>query len=926
MANKRREPVGYQPFRVRPLLADGLLGVAREDGSASREVAATLFGAASAFGREADRVAERQGERDGQAAALAGAPQVAFDGVATAAPDGGYYNAAFASGPWKDQAKALLRKEEGFRETPYWDVNAQRVGYGSDTTIVGGVPVKVTKGMRITRQQAEADLEYRLTSREGKQVQRQISTVWPGLPEGVKAALASVGYNYGSLPNTVVAAAKSGDLNTLASAVASLGSNPERRQREAALIRASAGGGAPAAIDQVAPAAGSPSGDVPATEAAPAGVQGGNMTVSGGGYRPTGRDTVYGRAYDKAGIAVYWSQLETEMRSTAQQAYMLHGDDPEKLEQVFTDLAREQMREHVFPEIAADYAVGYQRLTEGYMLDARKKQIARQKEADRAGFIERTNELLTTQEQQLAGLEPGSANTAEAIAGSQAAIDAHYDDAVRRGIMSEDDAATAKIAASRNAALRFYERQAEGKTPEEIRDLKKSMQEDFADGGIEGLDGAGWQTLSTRFDQMERNAESEGRQAGAALAQRGEDMANRILQGFEVDQATIGKFLLDANTAPGGQEIAQEALAKIAVAKAMRDLTLPEARAELDARRKALGDNPSDMEIRTFQFGERVLADRKQRLAADPLSYAEQQRDIEPTPMLTEAESPEAMAGIMQTRIGQADTVSDLHGVPPRYLKAGEAKAIATAVKANPEQGAQIAGAIVAGAGDRAAAVLAEFGTDAPVIAEAGTILAAGGSGAAAQDVVRGYSKDAKTKMKPAAEKQLYDREVEGALSVQSRDATRIGRAASAITRARLTDDAIDPDSAEADEIYVQALNEAAGAVYQDGVQYGGFADYSTGYFSSSRVLAPNIIKADRFDDVIGSVKNEDLDIKPLDGVARLRGLVPVAVRGGYAFHDGDPENPRYAQGEDGALFILDIEALAPKIARRMPDAWRILP
>lgn len=915
MANMRREPVGYQPYRARPLLQDGLLGVAREDGSASRQVAGMLFSAATSLGREADRIAERRGEMAGQADALAGGPQVAFDGVPGAEPDGNYYNAAFSGGPWMEQAKALLRQEEGFRETPYWDVNADRVGYGSDTTIVGGVPVKVTKGMKITRQQAEADLEYRLTQREGRQVQRQISTVWPGLPEATKAALASVGYNYGSLPDTVVAAARSGDLNSLADAVASLGSNPARRKREAAMIRAS--GGAAAAIDQVAPPAGSPAAPAPA---------GGGFTVSGGGFRPTGRDTVFGRAYDKAGISVYWSQLETEMRSTVQQAYMLHGDDPAKLEQVFTELAREQMREHVFPEIAADYAVGFQRLTEGYMLDARKKQIAAQKEADRASFIERTNELLTTQEQQLAAMEPGSAHAAEAIAGSQAAIDAHYDDAVRRGIMSADDAASAKITASRNAALRFYERQAEGKTPQQIRELKAAMQADFADGGIEGLDGAGWQTLSNRLDQMERGAASEEKTAGAALAQRGEDMATRILQGFDVDQATIGQFLLDANTAPGGQAIAQEALAKIDVARAMRDMSLPEARAELERRRKALGDNPTDAEIRTFQFGERMLADRKQKLATDPLTYAEQQRDIEATPMLTEADSPEAMAGVMQTRIGQADTVSELHGVAPRYLKAGEAKAIAAAVKANPEQGAAIAAAIVKGAGPRAAAVLAEFGTDAPVIAEAGTILAAGGSGAAAADVVRGYSKDAKTKMKPAAEKQLYDREIEDALSAQPRDAQRIGRAASAITRARLTEDAIEPDSSEADAVYVQALNEAAGAVYQDGVQYGGFTDYSTGFFSSVRVLAPNIIRADRFDDVIASVKNEDLAIKPVDGVARLRGLVPVAVRGGYAFHDGDPDNPRYVQGEDGALFILDIEALAPVLARRMPDAWRILP
>lgn len=920
MANKRREPVGYQPFRVRPLLADGLLGVAREDGSASREVASTLFSAATQFGQEADRVAARRGERDGQQAALNGAPQVAYDGVASPPADGNYYNATFAGGPWKDQAKALLREEEGFRDTPYWDVNAERVGYGSDTTFVGGAPVKVTKGMKISRAQAEADLDYRLTQREGMQVQKQISTVWPGLPEGVKAALASVGYNYGSLPDTVVSAARTGDVGAIASAVEQLGSNPDRRKREAALIRASAGGAA-LAIDRVAPQQGAPAADGPAETPA-----GGGLTVAGGTYRPTGRDTIYGRAYDKAGIAIYWSQLETEMRSTAQQAYMLHGDDPAKLEEVFTELAREQMRDHVFPEIQADYAVGFQRLTEGYMLDARQKQITRQKEADRASFLERTNELLTTQEQQLAGMEPGTTNAAEAIAGSQAAIDAHYDDAVRRGIMAPDDAASAKVTASRNAALRFYERQTEGKTPDQIRAMKAEMQADFADGGIEGLDGAGWQSLSTRLDQLQRNAETGARQAAAALNERGEAMATRILGGYDVDQATLGQFMMDANTAPGGQAIAAETTAKIELARAVRDLPLPQARAEIDARRKALGDNPTDAEIRTFEFGERVLAERRRQLANDPLSYAEAQRDIEPTPLLTEAEDPAGMAAIMRTRLDQAATVSELHGVPERYLKAGEAKALADAVKANPEQGAQIAGAIVSGAGGRAVNVLAEFGADAPIIAEAGSILAAGGSAAAAEDVVRGYGKDAKVKMKPATEKQIYDREAGEALAMQSRDATRIARAASAITRARLTSDAIEPDSEEADDIYIQALNEAAGAIYQDGVQFGGFSDYSTGFFSSVRVLAPNAVRADRFDDVIGSVRNEDLAVKPVDGVARLKGLVPLAMRGGYAFHDGDPDNPRYVQGDNGSLFILDIDALEPVLSRRMPEAWRIRP
>jgi hypothetical protein len=831
MANMRREPVGYQPFRARPLLQDGLLGVARPDGSAERQVASTLFSAATGFGQEADRVAERRGERAGQAAALAGAPQVAFDGVPSAEPDGNYVGGAV--GVIIEEAAKRHGVDPQTMKAIAWIESKGRVNAKNPNSSAGGLfqfidSTAAQYGLSNKFDPvAASDAGARLAKDNIAYLTRSLGRaptpgeVYLAHQQGAGGAVKLL--KNANRPAVQVVGADAVSLNG--------GSSSMTAGQFASLWTSKLDGrntgGAALALD---------------TMAAPAPNAGGGLTVSGGGYRPTGRDTIYGRAYDKAGTAIYWSQLETEMRSTAQQAYMLHGDDPAKLEEVFTELAREQMREHVFPEIAADYAVGFQRLTEGYMLDARKKQIARQKEADRAGFIERTNELLTTQEQQLAAMEPGSAHAAEAIAGSQAAIDAHYDDAVRRGIMSADDAAGAKITASRNAALRFYERQAEGKTPAEIRDLKTAMQADFADGGIEGLDGAGWQTLSSRLDQMERGAASEERTAGAALAQRGDDMATRILQGFDVDQATIGKFLLDANTAPGGQAIAQEAMAKIEVARAMRDMSLPEARAELERRRKALGDNPTDAEIRTFQFGERVLADRKQKLATDPLTYAEQQRDIEPTPMLTEADSPEAMTAIMQTRIGQADTVSDLHGVAPRYLKAGEAKAIAAAVKANPEQGAAIAGAIVSGSGERAAAVLAEFGTDAPVIAEAGTILAAGGSGAAASDVVRGYSKDAKTKMKPAAEKQLYDREVEGALSVQPRDAQRIGRAASAITRARLTDDAIEPDSPEADAVYVQALNEAAGAVYQDGVQYGGFADYSTGVFSSARVLAPNII------------------------------------------------------------------------------------
>lgn len=138
----------------------------------------------------------------------------------------------------KPDARALLRHEEGFRETPYWDVNAWRIGYGSDTvTLADGSHVPVTQGMKITREDAERDLNYRLTEREGAQARQQVGAAWDNLNGNVQAALQSVAYNYGSLPNNVVKAVQSGDMEQVASAVEGLAANKTRRKREASIIR-----------------------------------------------------------------------------------------------------------------------------------------------------------------------------------------------------------------------------------------------------------------------------------------------------------------------------------------------------------------------------------------------------------------------------------------------------------------------------------------------------------------------------------------------------------------------------------------------------------------------------------------------------------------------------------------------------------------
>lgn len=135
-------------------------------------------------------------------------------------------------------AMSLVREHEGFRPTPYWDVNAYRIGYGSDTiTTADGKKVKVTQGMKITRADAERDLARRVKEFEATARDQVGGRAWGALPANAQAALVSVAYNYGRLPTSVANAIKSGNINAVADAVENLDANKGRRREEAAVIR-----------------------------------------------------------------------------------------------------------------------------------------------------------------------------------------------------------------------------------------------------------------------------------------------------------------------------------------------------------------------------------------------------------------------------------------------------------------------------------------------------------------------------------------------------------------------------------------------------------------------------------------------------------------------------------------------------------------
>lgn len=142
------------------------------------------------------------------------------------------------------QSLNMIREHEGFKSNTYWDVNAHRLGYGSDTiTNLDGSIRKVKKGDTVTREQAELDLRRRTQEFMNSAANSIGRDYFNKLPSSAQASLTSLTYNYGSLnklPN-VIKAARSGNLMELSRTIENLGShnkgiNRKRRLQEAQYV------------------------------------------------------------------------------------------------------------------------------------------------------------------------------------------------------------------------------------------------------------------------------------------------------------------------------------------------------------------------------------------------------------------------------------------------------------------------------------------------------------------------------------------------------------------------------------------------------------------------------------------------------------------------------------------------------------------
>ncbi|WP_217568813.1 tape measure protein [Mesorhizobium sp. GbtcB19] len=151
-------------------------------------------------------------------------------------------------------AVGLIKDFEGFVSTAKWDRNAFRAGYGSDTvTLADGTIQKITEGMSVSVADANRDLVRRIGEFQDG-IKKQIGAdTFNSFDDKQQSALLSIAYNYGSLPDRIVAAIKTGNQEAIVKAIRGLGAdnggiNKERRNSEADLFLSGAPSGVQKAV------------------------------------------------------------------------------------------------------------------------------------------------------------------------------------------------------------------------------------------------------------------------------------------------------------------------------------------------------------------------------------------------------------------------------------------------------------------------------------------------------------------------------------------------------------------------------------------------------------------------------------------------------------------------------------------------------
>lgn len=932
MANRQvRNPGQLARFDMSAAIGDAP-SFAVNTGQAAEALANVAGGLADTLGKLAVRAREKERTEEGLAYGQQSfeAFQKQTSAVAQAAGVAG-------TGPWHEQAKALLRKEEGFRETPYWDVNAHRVGYGSDTTVTAdGKVVKVTEGMKITRDDAERDLDYRLTKREGLQVQRQLGDTWNKLPEGAKAALASVGYNYGSLPKEIVAAAKTGNLEMLSSAVAGLSSNKTRRQREAAMILA--GARAPSA----------PSGAAAGTQPIqssprPAGV---DPTKTASTEAPLSttplalrRDgTIGGEAFDNAALSAWGWRMQEGVSNDLYAAQQQYEEDPAGYA-----AAAQEIRKKYVDELPADPKVremfdkSFANQNQAYVRNINAKYETKLRGEQLASFSSGYSSRLVDLERQaqVLGANPeGDAIIAEQTTSFQRSIDG----AVQQGILTPAQAEKYKIdVATTSARGRIQGVYDALPTPEQKEAFATDLLNDWKEqkGPLAALPydtvkGISNTLFNDAREQINRRTASNKAEKVRVDALIEDDVASIAATGKGLDPSSSG-----LDPAKVGEIVGPEGMQKwrlgqdranriYAATNGMEVQSTSDLNQRLTLMKPEAGKPGYADELEIYEAARKRAQDVLKERQTDPLGQAARGGAIDVQPI--DANSAEELSRTLTLRKTHRDQVAGLYQQQVPVFRPGEKEALSAAILRKPEMLPAFAISIQQAFGNEAPRVLSEISEDGPIIAHAAGLSLASGDTSIANDVADTLANKREkvytAKMPAQGDMSNFaNGEIAGAMYADPRTQSAIVQTASILFEQMANQHGFDAtdlktEGSIARAAFARAIDRAAGARTIGDKTFGGLAEVN-----GARIIVPADMEKERPARLLAGLSQAQMEkLPPIDvsndfkiPIEKIRQAKLVSVGDGLyrvALNDPLSDDPKYLRGAGGTFWTLNIRQL----------------
>lgn len=659
-----------------------------------------------------------------------------------------------------------------------------------------------------------------------------------------------------------------------------------------------------------------------------------------------GRATTYSRSHDATMKRLALAEQEGVFRREAARIQREFQGRPGEMAQAFdqyqesqtADLARQGL-----VDLVPDARVMLASLKSGAVTDADGQAFAQAREDQAAALSQRVRDRQIDIERIAARLDidPNApAQLAQAMAsleqvlldhGPQGAFGyggAEYDeDAERAGTLGTDEMAA--IMGEMDGAVRtnrvlgtFRNLPDTGERERFLRvfeaDYYNPETGEFQDNPTAGFTRQEVDTLAAKMRQQIR-AESVGRARQASIA---DDVDRNLGQMILPDDATMAALRAEAVLQPQGRAAA--VMRRVSLAEALRGQAPADLERVAAGMRAQVADGASLEQADQIGLVERLAETARVEAGQDPLRYAAKAGlgEAPPLDFLTDEKGLTFAA-----RARHARAVASELGTAPRMLTRGEAAALEVAIDgADLDTRVALAGRLVEGFGpDAAPMVFQEIADKRPIFARSGALMAAGAPEAARDALAGEIALKEGIVSLPKFDAQGVEDEVLGqALGAASQTRGDAVKTARAIYAARIDPTATTRDDFDTD-LYRQALNEAMGARYIQGVRYGGVTD-----FNGREVIAPNTVRADQFEEktqsVLLTLKTRDLsaalvgggDVRHADGSkvrpAEIADLFLVSSgEGRYRISYTDPAlgAPQYLVGNGpGGLAELDFAAL----------------